>query len=144
MGRPIRIQYPGALYHVTSRGNERRDIFMDGDDRRKFLGIISDYHDRYGIVLHCYVFMDNHYHLVLETPLGNLVKVMHGLNSSYTGYFNRRYARTGHVFQGRYKAIVVDKDAYLLELSRYVHLNPVRGGVVNRPEKYAWSSYSRC
>ncbi|MDY7037197.1 MAG: transposase [Thermodesulfobacteriota bacterium] len=141
MGRPIRIQYPGALYHITSRGNERRDIFVNDNDRQKFLGILSDYHDRYGIVLHCYVLMDNHYHLLLETPLGNLVKVMHGLNSNYTGYFNRRYARTGHLFQGRYKAIIVDKDAYLLELSRYVHLNPVRAGIVNRPGKYAWSSY---
>ena len=88
MGRPIRIQYPGALYHVTSRGNERRDIFVDDDDRRKFLGILADYHDRLGIVLHRYVLMDNHYHLVLETPLGNLVKVMHGVNSNYTGYFH--------------------------------------------------------
>ena len=141
MGRPIRIQYPGALYHVTSRGNERRDIFVDDDDRRKFLGILADYHDRFGVVLHCYVLMDNHYHLVLETPLGNLVKVMHGVNSSYTGYFNRRYVRAGHLFQGRYKAIVVDKDAYLLELSRYVHLNPVRAGIVKGPEEYVWSSY---
>jgi len=141
MGRPIRIQYPGALYHVTSRGNERRDIFVDDDDRRKFLGILADYHDRFGIVLHCYVLMDNHYHLVLETPLGNLVKVMHGVNSSYTGYFNRKYVRAGHLFQGRYKAIVVQKDAYLLELSRYVHLNPVRAGIVKDPEEYTWSSY---
>ena len=86
MGRPIRIQYPGALYHVTRRGNERRDIFVDDDDWRKFLGVLADYHDRLGIVVHCYVLMDNRYHLVLETPLGNLVKVMHGVNSSYTGY----------------------------------------------------------
>ena len=85
--------------------------------------------------------MDTHYHLVLETPLGNLVKVMHGVNSSYTGYFNRRHIRAGHLFQGRYKAIVVDKDTYLLELSRYVHLNPVRAGIVKGPEEYAWSSY---
>jgi putative transposase len=141
VGRPIRIQYPGALYHVTTRGNERRDIFVDDDDRRKFLGMLADYHDRFGIVVHCYVLMDNHYHLVLETPQGNLVKVMHGLNSSYTGYFNRKYGRAGHLFQGRYKAIVVQKDAYLLELSRYVHLNPVRAGIVKGPEQYAWSSY---
>jgi putative transposase len=93
MGRPIKIQYPGALYHMTSRGNERRDIFVDDNDRRKFLGILADYHDRLGIVLHCYVLMDNHYDLVLETQLGNLVKVMHGVNSSYTVYFNRRHVR---------------------------------------------------
>ena len=141
MGRPIRIQYPGALYHVTSGGNERRDIFLDNDDRRQFLAILADYHDRFGIVVHCYALMDNHYHLVLETPLGNLVKVMHGINSSYTGYFNRRHDRAGHLFQGRYKAVVVDKDAYLLELSRYVHLNPVRAGIVKGPEEYPWSSY---
>jgi hypothetical protein len=86
--------------------------------------------------------MDNHYHLVLETPLGNLLKVMHGINSAYTGYFNRKHDRSGHLFQGRYKGILVEKDAYLLELSRYVHLNPVKAGKVDRPEAYKWSSYS--
>ena len=113
MGRPLRIEYPGALYHITSRGNERRKIFIDDIDKRRFL----------------------------ETPQGNLTKVMHGINGGYTGYFNRRYRRSGHLFQGRYKAILIDKDRYLLELSRYVHLNPVRAKVVNSPEKYRWSSY---
>lgn len=141
MGRPLRIEYPGALYHVTSRGNERRDIFLDNFDRKKFLGILEDYHDRYGILIHCYVLMDNHYHLVMETPKGNLLKVMHGINSGYTGYFNRKYGRAGHLFQGRYKGILIDKDAYLLELSRYVHLNPVRARIVDMPERYGWSSY---
>jgi putative transposase len=141
MGRPLRIEYPGALYHVTSRGNERRNIFLDDADRRKLLGILDDYHDRYGILIHCYVLMGNHYHLVVETPQGNLVKVMHGINSRYTGYFNRKYTRVGHLFQGRYRAILVGKDPYLLEVSRYVHLNPVRVKVVNKPEQYAWSSY---
>ena len=91
--------------------------------------------------MHSYVLMDNHYHLVLETPRGNLLKVMHGMNSSYTGYFNRKYGRSGHLFQGRYKGILVEKDTYLLSLSRYVHLNPVRVGIVERPQNYRWSSY---
>lgn len=141
MGRPIRIEYPCALYHITSRGNEKRKIFASDEDRLKFLQIIEDYHDRYGILIHSYVLMDNHYHLILETPQGNLLKVMHGINSGYTGYFNRRYKRTGHLFQGRYKAILVDKDNYLIELTRYVHLNPVRAKAVERPEQYRWSSY---
>ena len=140
MGRPLRIQYPGALYHITSRGNERKAIFHEDADRMKLLRILEDYHERYGILLHGYVLMDNHYHLILETPLGNLVKVMHGVNSAYTGYFNRKYERSGHLFQGRYQAILVEKEAYLLGLSRYIHLNPVRAGLVKNPAAYPWSS----
>jgi putative transposase len=141
MGRPLRIEYAGALYHITSRGNERKKIFLEDGDRKKFLEILEDYHDRYGILIHSYVLMDNHYHLILETPKGNLLKVMHGLNGRYTGYFNRKYGRVGHLFQGRYRGIVIDKDSYLVPLSRYVHLNPVRARVVERPEHYRWSSY---
>jgi REP element-mobilizing transposase RayT len=141
MGRPIRIEYPGALYHITSRGNERKKIFLDEMDRTKFLGILADYHNRYGILIHAYVLIDNHYHLILETPKGNLLRVMHGLNGSYTGYFNRKYGRVGHLFQGRYKAILIEKDTYLLPLSRYIHLNPARGGRVKRLDQYQWSSY---
>lgn len=141
MGRPLRIEYPGALYHITSRGNEKRDIFLDNNDRIKFLDILEDYHERHGILIHSYVLMDNHYHLILETPKGNLLKVMHGINGGYTGYFNRRHGRVGHLFQGRYKGIIVDKDTYLIELSRYVHLNPMRAKMVERPELYEWSSY---
>ena len=141
MGRALRIEYAGALYHITSRGNERKKIFLDDADRKKFLEILEDYHDRYGILIHSYVLMDNHYHLILETPKGNLLKVMHGLNGGYTGYFNRKYGRTGHLFQGRYKGIIIDKDSYLIPLSRYVHLNPVRAKVVEKPEQYRWSSY---
>lgn len=140
MGRPLRIEYPGALYHITSRGNERRKIFRDDTERETFFNILKDYHDRFGILIHSYVLMDNHYHLILETPKGDLLKVMHGINSRYTAYFNRRYKRSGHLFQGRYKAII-DKDAYLIPLSRYVHLNPVRAKIVERPEEYKWSSY---
>lgn len=96
MGRPVRIEYPGALYHITSRGNEKKEIFLADEDRTKFLNILSDYHERYGILVHAYVLLDNHYHLILETPRGNLLKVMHGINGSYTGYFNRKYRRVGH------------------------------------------------
>jgi REP element-mobilizing transposase RayT len=124
MGRPLRIEYPGALYHITSRGNERKNIFVDDADRFRFFEILKDYHDRYSILIHSFVLMDNHYHLILETPEGNLLKVMHGINGSYTGYFNRKYERSGHLFQGRYKGILIDKDVYLLQLSRYVHMNP--------------------
>jgi putative transposase len=141
MGRPLRVEYAGALYHITSRGNERRKIFLEDGDRKKFLEILGDYNDRYGILIHGYVLMDNHYHVILETPRGNLLKVMHGINGRYTGYFNRKYGRVGHLFQGRYRGIVIDKDSYLIPLSRYVHLNPVRAGVVERPEHYRWSSY---
>jgi len=141
MGRPLRVEYPGALYHITSRGNERKKIYLDESDRVKFLEILREYHDRYGILIHSYVLMDNHYHLILETPAGNLLKVMHGINGGYTGYFNRKYKRAGHLFQGRYKGIIVDKENYLVQLSRYVHLNPVRAAIVGRPEQYRWSSY---
>jgi putative transposase len=142
MGRPLRIEYAGAVYHITSRGNERKKIFLVDKDRIKFLGILADYHERYGILVHAYVLMDTHYHLILETPRGNLLKVMHGLNGGYTGYFNRKYARIGHLFQGRYRGILVEKDAYLIPLSRYIHLNPVRAGVVKKPEEYRWTSYA--
>ena len=141
MGRPLRIEYAGALYHITSRGNEKKRIFLEDADRIKFLEMIEDYHDRYGILMHSYVLMDNHYHLIVETPKGNLLKVMHGINGGYTGYFNRKYRRVGHLFQGRYGGILVEKDAYLIPLSRYIHLNPVRARVVERPEQHRWSSY---
>jgi REP element-mobilizing transposase RayT len=141
MVRPLRIEYPGALYHITSRGNEKKEIFLDSHDRKKFLEILEDYHERHGILIHSYVLMDNHYHLILETPKGNLLKVMHGINGGYTGYFNRKHGRVGHLFQGRYKGILVDKDSYLLVLSRYVHLNPLRAKIVEKPELYEWSSY---
>lgn len=141
MGRQLRIEYPGALYHITSRGNEKKDIYKENSDKEKFLEILHAYHKRYDILVHSYVLMDNHYHMILETPRANLLKVMHGINSGYTGYFNRKYSRSGHLFQGRYKAILVDKENYLLELSRYVHLNPVRANMVEKPEDYKWSSY---
>jgi len=129
------------MYHITSRGNEKKAIFVEDEDRINFLERLEDYHDRFGILIHSYVLMDNHYHLILETPRGNLLKVMHGLNGGHTGYFNRKYGRVGHLFQGRYRGILVERESYLIPLSRYVHLNPVRAGVVDRPEEYQWSSY---
>lgn len=141
MGRPLRIEFPGALYHVISRGNERKKIFLSRADHEAFLDLLRESRERHGCLVHCYVLMGNHYHLVLETPRGNLVKVMHGINGGYTRYFNRRHRRVGHLFQGRYHAILVEKDAYLVELSRYVHLNPVRAKIVKSPEQYRWSSY---
>jgi putative transposase len=126
MARPLRIQYPGALYHVTCRGNEQRDIFRDDLDRGRFLQILAQSLTIYTIQLHSYVLMSNHFHLLLETPLGNLSEFMRHFNISYTGYFNRRHRRTGHLYQGRYRSLLVDKDAYLTVLSRYLHLNPVR------------------
>jgi len=141
MARPIRIEYGGAFYHVTARGNERKRIFFSISDYKKFKEYLREAQDKYGYMLHCYILMPNHYHLVLETPDGNLSKVMHYINGSFTNYVNRRKARSGHLFQGRYKAILVDKDNYLLELSRYVHLNPVRAKINAMPEEYPHSSY---
>ena len=141
MGRPFRIEFKNAVYHITSRGNERKKIYRDDGDKEKFLGLLEDYKNRYNFLIHCFVLMDNHYHLVIETLRPNLIKIMHGLNSGYTGYFNKKYKRSGHLFQGRYKAIIVDKENYLLELSRYVHLNPLRAKIINKPQDYKWSSY---
>lgn len=141
MARPLRIEYDGAFYHVTARGNERKRIFFSQADYKKFKDYLSEAQNQYGYLLHCYMLMTNHYHLIIETPEGNLSKVMHYINGSYTNYVNRRRGRSGHLFQGRYKAILIDKDNYLLELSRYVHLNPVRAKMVARPEDYPHSSY---
>lgn len=142
MARPLRVEYDGALYHITARGNERKPIYREEGDYQKFLDILSELPQRYGVIVHGYVLMGNHYHLLIETPLGNITRVMHYLNSTYTGYFNRKYKRVGHLFQGRYKGFVIEKERYLLSVSRYIHLNPVRARMVKRPEDYRWSSYS--
>jgi REP element-mobilizing transposase RayT len=141
MARALRIEYEGAVYHVTVRGNERRKIFFSKRDYEKFKEYICEAKEKYRFQLHSYVLMTNHYHLIIETPEKNLSKIMHYLNSSYTTYTNIKRKRSGHLFQGRYKAIVVDKDSYLLELSRYLHLNPVRANMVQKPEEYPYSSY---
>lgn len=126
MARPLRIQYPGAAYHVTCRGNDRRDIFRDDDDCRTFQHILSQSLNIYSVNLHAYVQMDNHFHLLVETPLGNLSDFMRHFNITYTGYFNRRHSRIGHLYQGRYKSLLVEKEAHRSTLSRYIHLNPIR------------------
>jgi len=141
MGRPLRIEYPGAFYHITARGNEQRDIYKSRADRDRFLGYLESASERYGAVIHVWCLMSNHYHLLIETPAGNLSQIMRHINGAYTNYFNIKRKRAGHLFQGRYKAILVDRDAYALELSRYIHLNPVRAGMSQRPEEHAWSSY---
>ncbi|MBW1799440.1 MAG: transposase [Deltaproteobacteria bacterium] len=141
MARPLRVQYPGAFYHVTSRGNERKVIFKSKKDRERFLSYLESAHERYDAIIHSYCLMDNHYHILLETPRSNLSQILHNINGAYTSYFNVRRKRSGHLFQGRYKAILVQKDAYCQELSRYIHLNPVRAGIVGRPSQYNWSSY---
>lgn len=141
MARPLRITYPGAFYHITSRGNERKSVFKSRQDRIRFLEYLCTASGRYDAVVHAYCLMDNHYHLLLETPLGNLPQIMHHINGAYTTYFNVKRSRSGHLFQGRYKSILLEKDEYAKELSRYIHLNPVRANMVSAPEKYEWSSY---
>jgi putative transposase len=141
MARPLRIEYPGAFYHITTRGNERKTIFHDEKDREQFLLYLETAKQRYSAVFHVYCLMNNHYHLLLETPLGNLSTIMRHINGAYTTYYNVRGQRAGHLFQGRYKAIVVDVNEYAGELSRYIHLNPVRAKIVTKPEEYKWSSY---
>jgi REP element-mobilizing transposase RayT/DNA-binding CsgD family transcriptional regulator len=141
MARPLRIEYPGAVYHVTSRGNARQDIFLCGADRRLFLKVLSDTIEKYNWLCHGYCLLDTHYHLIIETPDPNLSLGMRQLNGVYTQTFNRSNHKVSHVFQGRYKAILVEKDHHLLETCRYVVLNPVRARMVAKPAEWKWSSY---
>lgn len=141
MARPLRIEFPGAIYHVTSRGNARRKIFQDNSDRESFLSTLAWVVERFGWICHAYCLMDNHFHLMIETPEPNLSRGMRQLNGVYTQGFNRRHRKVGHLFQGRFKAILVERDSYLLELARYVVLNPVRAKIVKAPQDYFWSSY---
>jgi putative transposase len=141
MARPLRVCPPGAVVHVITRGNERGLIVRDDDDRHAFLALLARAVDRYQWLCHTYCLMDNHYHLLLEVPLGNLPIGMRHLNGVYAQRFNNRYDRCGHLFQARYRSIIVEKNAHLLSVSRYVVFNPVRAGIVERPEDYRWSSY---
>ena len=141
MSRPIRIEYPGALYHLTSRGNRQNDIYENDTDRQIFLSILNDVCETYNWVCYAYCLMSNHYHLLIETPDANLARGMRMLNGVYTQTLNRTYGRVGHIFQGRYKSILVEKENYLLELSRYIVLNPVRAGMVRSAMEWPWSSY---
>lgn len=141
MARPLRIEYAGALYHVTARGDRQEDIFLDDADRQDFLSVLSQVCERFNWLVHAYCLMDNHYHLLVETPDSNLSKGMRQLNGVYTQKINRSHNKVGHVFQGRYKSILVQKESYLLELARYVVLNPVRAEMVRSAKDWKWSSY---
>ena len=141
MARPLRIEFPGALYHLTARGNAREAIYRDEADRAAFLDLYGEVAERCGWRCHAYCMMANHYHWVAETPDANLSRGMRQLNGVYTQRFNRRHGRVGHVFQGRFKAILVEREGYLKELARYVVLNPVRAGLVRRAQDWRWSSF---
>ncbi len=141
MARKPRIHYPGALYHVMLRGNDGADIFFEDADRRHFLGLIEEGVVRYRHRIHAFCLMANHVHFALQVGEVALSKIMQNLSFRYTGWINKRQNRIGHLFQGRYKAILVEQDSYLLELTRYIHLNPVRVGLVKRPAAYRWSGH---
>ena len=143
MARPLRLEFPGAVYHVTARGNERREVFRDDEDRRLFVSTLGRTVARWRWVVHAYCLMSNHYHLLIETPEANLSRGMRQLNGEYTQTFNRRHRRAGHLFQGRFKALLVEKESHLLEVSRYVVLNPVkaRGMGIAAAGEWPWSSY---
>jgi len=141
MARPIRLEFSGALYHVTARGNARQDIYVDDKDRRYFLETLSYCTKTYHWQCHAYCLMSNHYHLLIETGDANLSKGMRHLNGVYAQYFNTRHKRVGHLLQGRFKAILVEKESYLLELARYIVLNPVRARMLHSASGWPWSSY---
>ena len=141
MARPLRIIFPGAFYHVTSRGNEKREIFKSRRDREKFLEYLASASERYGAEIYAYCLMSNHFHLFLATPEGNLSQIMRHIIGAYTTYFNIKRKRAGHLFQGRYKAILLEADEYAAELTRYIHLNPVKAGITSKADEYQWSSY---
>ena len=141
MARPLRVQFPGGLYHVSARGNEQKLIFADDVDCVSFLRVLASVVERYHVLCHAYCLMNNHYHLLLETPDSNLSHAMRQLNGVYSQRFNRRHGRTGHLLGGRFHAVVVHRDAHLREVSRYIVLNPVRAGLVDDPAAWCWSSY---
>ena len=141
MARPLRITFPGAFYHVLVRGNQRQDVFFDNQDRQEYLERVKWYKGQLEFILYAYVLMANHVHLLIETPSISISKIMQRINLTYTQYFNKKYGKVGHLFQGRYKAFLCDRDEYLLSLIRYIHLNPVRANLVKEPRDYPWSSH---
>lgn len=142
MARPIRVQYPGALYHVIARGNAKQLVYLDDRDRTAFLRWLGDAVENHNLIIHAYCLMDNHYHLLVETPDGNLSAAMRDLNGNYSQWFNIRHNRVGHLFQGRYKAFVIEKESYLLSVARYIVRNPVEARLVKHPRLWRWSSYN--
>lgn len=142
MARPLRIEFPGAVYHVTSRGDRREPIFVDDVDRRALLDVLASGLERFDACALAWCFMGNHYHFVLQTRQPNLSLLMRHINGVYTQRFNQRHRKVGHLFQGRFKAVLVDRDSYLLEVCRYVELNPVRAKMVAAPGDWPWSSYA--
>lgn len=141
MARPLRIEFEGAWYHVMNRGAGRKAIFRSDSDRRYFLKLLQDVSDRFDVEIHAYCLMDNHYHLMLRTPQGNLGRAMRHLNGLYTQYHNRQARQDGPLFRGRYKAVLVEADAYWTHLSRYVHRNPLQAKIARTLSNYPWSSY---
>lgn len=141
MARAMRIAYPGAVYHIIDRGNDRGDIFFDDDDRRYYLDLLSSAVVEYRLRVYAYTLMSNHVHLFLRTMLPNISEAMYKVNIDYSHYFNKRHRRTGHLFESRFKSKLVQEDRYFLVLLRYVHMNPVKAGMVSTPEQYAWSSH---
>lgn len=141
MGREKRIWFPGATFHIMSRGNRRQNIFHEKEDYQVFFQLIQDTRKRYPFELHAYCCMRNHYHMLLETQEKEIWMIMRRINHLYASFYNYKYGFTGHLFQGRYKSCLVKSDAYFLQTSRYIHLNPVKAKIVNYPENYHWSSY---
>jgi len=141
MARPYRLQGENCCYHITSRGDGRKDIYKSEGDYLKFLEYIKKGKERYKFYLYAYALMSNHYHLLLETRQANISRIMQYLNTSYTTYYNVKRNKSGHLFQGRYKSILVEKESYFLELTKYIHLNPLRAKMVKKPEEYRWTSY---
>ncbi|HEY5479516.1 MAG TPA: transposase [Gaiellaceae bacterium] len=142
MARSPRPQFAGGLYHVTTRGNRRQRIFLDRRDGDFFLTVLGVVVKRHGWRCHSYCLMPNHYHLLLETPEADIAAGMHRLNSRFAHWFNKRRDLTGHLFERRYRSVLVETDAHFLELVRYIALNPVRSGLCERPETWSWSSYA--
>lgn len=141
MSHPKRISFPKAFYHISSKGNNGENIFIDKRDKLRYLKILKRYKNRFHFNIYAYCLMDNHVHLLLRTKEANISKIMHSINTSYTMYFNKKQNHKGHLFQGRYHSILVSEDEYLLTLIRYIHLNPVRAKIVQFPQEYFWSSY---
>lgn len=141
MPRKPRIEFQGALYHVIARGNHRQNIFFDDNDRNRYLSTIEKSKSKFNFSIYAFVLMSNHVHLLIETSTIPLSKIMQSLHTSYTQYFNLKHNKSGHLFQGRYKAILCQKDSYLLQLVRYIHQNPIRAKIVESPDDYQWSSH---